>query len=664
MTDDRPGATTAPLFFQLSGPVQAWSDDESIAVGPPQRRAVLAMLLLAEGRVVSTDELVTGIWGEQPPPRTTAALQAHVSVLRRVLEPGRRPRETSRILLSVGRGYCLDLGGARVDLLVFRRRREAARAARAARDGGRTVALLTDALADWSGDALVGLPGPAAVTQRAVLQMERLAAFEDLLEALLIHEPSAIPVELGPTLREHPHRERLHALAIRVLHASGRRADALALYRDLRHRLVDDLGIEPGPQVRALQKAILVEDTTRTGELPAVSVPRPPGPLPGRSDATADAVSATQPVRVQPRPYPPAPPDVQPGVPQPGASQPDPFRPVRRAAGAPQVGSAQAARAGVPLLTVAPTVTWRSGLVGRDAALDALDGLLHRGQPQPVVVHGLPGVGTTAVAVGAVMRAQTRFPAGLHILDGATVPTPPAPGSLVVIDGVHSEAQLDHRLGAPQGAGVAMVQRLTADGVAVLVTGTDRLRRIIPAHRVEIAPLTDGESYALLVGHLGATRIRGQEAAVALLARSTLGLPAAVTACAEQLVARPTWTVADYVDDLCAQEEADPRWIVDVGLGPFVRHAYDALEPAAFGLLVECVAQVRPSGRSGLVEFERADVPVGGAAPDRAEATRLLAVLADHHLLAEFAPGRFRVPPAVRRYVRPLGRLAAAVPGA
>jgi DNA-binding SARP family transcriptional activator len=598
---DHQHAAALPLRFVLAGPVQAWFREEPIALGPPQRRALLATLLLGAGRVIGPELLVDAIWGAEPPANPQSAVQAHVSVLRRILEPGRAPREESRVLRSVGRGYLLDVVGMEVDLFLFRHRLAAARAAGADGSLERAAGLLRTALDGWDGIALTGLPGPMAEVNRVALREERLAAFEELGELELTRGRAEVrTVELHRLLRENPHRERLHGLRIRGLYQEGRRAEALALYAELRARLVADLGIEPGPELRAMQRQILAEDALSTADLPVIPLRGPVAP--------------------------------------PGTS---PFRPAEGC------GDARSFRAPDTLPATVPD------LVGRDRVLDRLFALLVPAAPRPVVLHGPPCVGTTAVALAAAARVAGRFAGEAHLVtSGRTVQGALPGGSLLVLDGVHGEPDLDERLGTTPGAGISAVARLVAAGTTVLVTGTYRMRRLTPVQRVQVDPLTFEQSWQLFARHVGHDRVDREPAVVGELLRRIGGLPLMLVANATQLDSRPSWSVAEYCRDLAAQQAADPDWIHDLGIGPFLGHSFAAVDQDALEVLCAGALLDRP-------EFTRDAVRPLCPVQDRQQLITRLARLVDHHLLAEPGPGTYRFHPLVREYTLALGRTPA-----
>ncbi|MEV2277062.1 BTAD domain-containing putative transcriptional regulator [Nocardiopsis sp. NPDC049922] len=265
------------MRFGVLGPLAVWTDDgEPVRVRDTKVRALLAALLLAEGRMVTVDHLVDALWGDTPPARPAAVLQARVSQLRGVLdraEPGARALVRYR-----APGYLLpadDVDAVRSTSLV-----------RESRDGvdPRTrVDLLTRALDLWRGPALAEFAdGETARPVVARWEEERVAAVEERAEALIdLGEYAAVAAELADVVDRHPFRERLHAARIRALYGAGRQGEALTAYERLRARLADELGVDPGPDLVALHRALLDQDPA----LDRVTVAdAPPGNLPAPGD--------------------------------------------------------------------------------------------------------------------------------------------------------------------------------------------------------------------------------------------------------------------------------------------------------------------------------------------------------------------------------------------
>jgi DNA-binding SARP family transcriptional activator len=248
--------------FTLLDSVSARREGTDIVLGPPQRRAVLAVLLINAGGAVGTEQLIDAVWGDCPPDKAPATLQVHVSALRRALEADRRPHEPSRVIRSVDRGYLIDPDDIDVDVFHFRRDITEADHARTRGDLVRATELLRSALGAFHTTALPGLPGPFATQQRDVLVEQRLAAWLDLVDLDLVNQPdTTVDHDLTELVAAHPYHERLLATHIRLLHHNGRRADALAAYASARGTLIADLGVEPGAELRRLQRRLLAGDT-------------------------------------------------------------------------------------------------------------------------------------------------------------------------------------------------------------------------------------------------------------------------------------------------------------------------------------------------------------------------------------------------------------------
>ena len=236
------------LRVGVLGPLRAWLSDRELPPGPPRQQAVLGMLALRAGRVVSRDELVDAVWGQQAPASAEGGVHTYVAGLRRLLEPGRSRRGPGQVLATAGTGYVLRLNPEKVDAIVFERGLQLGRRMRAAGDLSQTIAALEAALAEWYGSAFAGVPGPFATAERVRLAELRSAAAEERADVLLElgrHE-QAVP-ELAALVAEHPLRERMRGLLMIALYRCGRQAEALRTFHDARRVLGDELGIDPGP---------------------------------------------------------------------------------------------------------------------------------------------------------------------------------------------------------------------------------------------------------------------------------------------------------------------------------------------------------------------------------------------------------------------------------
>ncbi|GAA5199749.1 hypothetical protein GCM10023322_76070 [Rugosimonospora acidiphila] len=261
----------------MLGPVRARLGGVELDLGAPQQRTVLAMLLLREGAVATLGELIEGLWGPEPPRSAIASIRTYMSRLRSVLDDAGAGMDTR--VDSVRGGYVLHTLHHAVDVSRFQR--HTARGAEAARRGDwlTTVAEHGAALKLWHGQPLVGALGPYVEGQRLRLQQLAAAARVDLFRAMvgLGRYGEALP-ELAAMAAAHPLREDLQGLLMTALYGSGRVAEALQQYQQTRRALIDDLGIEPGVQLREVHQRILAGDLTL-----AAAVSGPPAPA-GRTD--------------------------------------------------------------------------------------------------------------------------------------------------------------------------------------------------------------------------------------------------------------------------------------------------------------------------------------------------------------------------------------------
>jgi DNA-binding SARP family transcriptional activator/ABC-type transport system substrate-binding protein len=249
-----------PARFGVLGPLLAEIEGRPLPLSGRKQEALLALLLLGANRAVSKASLIDGLWGERPPASADHALETHVSRLRRNLggAASRLRTETS--------GYRLEVGESEFDLDTFGRLFDDGRAAAAQGDPDDAARLLRDALAVWRGPALAGMEEPFAELERGRLEEVRLTALEERIDAdLLRGEAAAIVPELRMLVGEHPFRERLRSQLMLALYRAGRQADALEAYAETRRRFVDELGIEPGAELRELEQAVLRQDPALAG---------------------------------------------------------------------------------------------------------------------------------------------------------------------------------------------------------------------------------------------------------------------------------------------------------------------------------------------------------------------------------------------------------------
>jgi predicted ATPase/DNA-binding SARP family transcriptional activator len=265
--------------FQVLGPLQARADGGPIGLGGPKQRALLAELLLHRGEVLPRDHLVDAVWGEDAPASAQASLQVYVHGLRKALGPER--------IETHGNGYRVHLEQDELDLERFERlvergarRLAEGRPADAEEDLGRALAL-------WSGPALADVADqPVAAAAGPRLEELRLRALELRNDArLAVGAHDEVLSGLDELIAAQPYRERFREQQILGLYRAGRQKDALDAYRETRRVLVDELGVEPGPALQELERAILRQDASLAAPAAPVrltSLPAPPTPLVGR----------------------------------------------------------------------------------------------------------------------------------------------------------------------------------------------------------------------------------------------------------------------------------------------------------------------------------------------------------------------------------------------
>src|SRR5262252_4986049 len=225
--------------FRLLGPIEALVDGREAALGAPKQRALFALLLVNRGRVVTADQLVDGLWGENPPASAVQSLQVYVHGLRRAVGGER--------IETAGRGYRVVVGDGELDLDRFERSLDRGRAALEAGRADDALDELREGLAIWRGPALAGLPEEirrAAEAER--LDELRLTALELHIDAeLACGRHDAVVAELEALTAEHSYREKFLEQRLLALYRCGRQAEALEVYRNAREVLAEELGLDP-----------------------------------------------------------------------------------------------------------------------------------------------------------------------------------------------------------------------------------------------------------------------------------------------------------------------------------------------------------------------------------------------------------------------------------
>jgi DNA-binding SARP family transcriptional activator/tetratricopeptide (TPR) repeat protein len=579
--------------IRLLGPVEVVRDGTARPVPGLRRRAILAVLALRRGEVVSTDRLIGTVWGDAAPPTVANTLQQHVSQLRQVL--GDRSAIRAR-----PPGYVLDVGDEPTDVAAAER---LIRQATGETEPALRVPHLRAALALWRGPSLADVADLPWLDEQAMrLDLLRVQARRALVEAgLAAGEHAALLPDLEELVADHPFEEQLHGQLMLALYRAGRQADALAAYRRLRDRLRDELGIEPTPAVRELETALLRQD-------PALAPAAPPAPVPVRVPAQLPAAVPAFAGR---------------------AAELAALDEVLGQGGIVAVSGS----AGVGKTTLA--VHWAHRVAGRfpDGQLYVnLRGFGPEGTvPDPAeAVRGfLDAFGVPGPRIPAGLDAQTALYRSL--LAGKRV--------LVLLDNARDVAQVRPLLpGAP--------------GCLVLVTSRNQLTPLVAAEGARplgLDLLSPAEAGDLLARRLGAARVAAEPAAVEEIVARCARLPLALGIAAAQAAIRPGFPLAalaaqlrDAAGGLDAFDGGDPGSDVRVVLS----WSYRALTaPAArlFRLLgVHPGPDVAVPAAASLAGVSRREVRV------------LLAELTQANLLTEPRPGRYAAHDLLRAYAAEL----------
>lgn len=578
----------------MLGPVRAWLDGVALPSGSPQQRALLAALLLRDSRTATAQELLDAMWGEDPPPHALAVLRTYASRLRKVLEPGLLVSESGGYAIRLHRPEDLDLGIARG---------LAAQAERARAAGDRALARtqLNRALELWDGEPLAGVPGPFAESQRTRLVEWRLQLLETRLDLDLEsgHHAEAVS-ELTALTDAHPLRERLRELLMLALYRSGRQAEALAVYADTRRFLANELGVEPRPELSALQQRILRADVelARGGE-PASAPPSiqvRPAQLPATVPYFTGAANRIHELS-----------DILTG-----------------AEGRIMAVSAVAGMGGVGKTTLAVHVAHVARPHFPDGQLYADLGGSGPRPAEPAAVLGafLRALGTPDAVIPD--SADERAALYRSTLDGRRV--------LVLLDNARDAAQVRSLLpGAP--------------GCAALITSRARMTGLPEAHLVDLDIMSPEEAIQLFVRIAGAERVEAEREAVGDVVAACGFLPLAICIAASRLAARRTWTVSVLAAKLTDERRRlDELQTGDLAVKATFELGYGQLEPV----------QARAFRLLGLAEGPDLSLSAAAALLDLPEpdAEDVLETLVDFSLLESTAPGRYRFHDLVRLYAR------------
>ncbi|MFE9561575.1 BTAD domain-containing putative transcriptional regulator [Streptomyces sp. NPDC006487] len=557
--------TPDSVVFRLLGPLQVTGLGGPVRVPPGRQEVILAALLLEANRVVSTDYLVDLIWDDEPPDTARTQVQICVSRLRKLFSTAVIPAA----ITTRPPGYVLKTEGDLVDAALFARTVAEARALAKQGALGGAAELLRTASELWQGDCLSGVSSETLRSKALQLDEERLTVAETRIGLELeLGRHHQLVGEIQLLVRVHPLRERLRGQLMLALYRSGRQAEALESYRVGRELLVEELGLEPGSELRALESAILageVAPPSRPGAGGYGAESADPGTGTGAAQASAGPSAAA------PVPAPAVPAAVTAGVTAgdaPGSERPAPLPPAL-----PPVPGAASYREEIPRQLPADT----SDFVGDEDRIGRIERTLLGEGGRAVglaVVVGKPGTGKSTLATHIAHRlSEGGFPDGQLYCDLRGTGTPATssevlgrflralgiPGA-VIPESQDERAEMYRTLMASRRVLVVLDDAASESQIrpllpgscscAVLVTSRVRLTGLPGAHRVELDVMSTEHALELLVRVIGEDRVKREGVAAEALIRTVGGLPLALRIVAARLAARPHWTLASMVHRL------------------------------------------------------------------------------------------------------------------
>lgn len=604
------------LHFRILGPLAVTDGESRVPVGGARQRTILALLLLSPDRVVSVDTMVDVVWHGRPPATARTQIAICIAALRKTF---RAQGVDEEIIATAHPGYQLNTTGHDIDVVDFGRLVQEAELAAGEGRTAESAHAYAQALGLWRGPALTGVTGQLVEDEAGRLEEFRLNVSDDstLVQLELGRHQELVP-ELAAVVREHPLRERTRHHLMLAQYRSGRRAEALETFRDARRHFIDELGLEPGPDLQELHDAILADDPSL-----AVVTAEPVNPSRERTATSEDVVIIPSEL----------PPDV-------------------------------------------------AGFAGRAAELAALDTLMTGTREENVtpvgLITGVAGVGKTGLAMRWAHRVADRFPDGKlfadlraydehyeatattevlgRLLRSLGVPSQQIPAGpeeraslyrsvlasrsvLIVLDNVRTLAQIRPLL---PGSGKC----------CVLVTSREQLGLVTSPQRarVHLGALSEPEALQLLGHVVGTGRIAAMHADAVRLTELCDRLPLALRIAAARLASKPHWTVRHLV----ARLSDERRRLDELSQGESQVRAgfalsYRYLPPEAAKLY----------RRIGLLEAPDFTAWVGGALLDIdvLEAERLIEHLVDAQFLEVIgidATGqlRYRFQSLLRLYAR------------
>jgi DNA-binding SARP family transcriptional activator len=616
------------MRFRLLGPLEVRAGDEWLGIGAPKWRSVLAALLINAGQIVPVEVLINEVWGDAPPTKAGNLISIYVLRLRRLLGDA-----DSTLLVTRAPGYQLRLASADTDVQLFETLVRDGRRAYAAGDPAGAAGHLAEALALWHGSPLADVPPTPLVEAEAERLAElRLDAAELRIAAELAcgSHAQVIP-ELRRLLADHPLREGLWLLLMRALDGAGRHAEALDAYGQARTVIADELGVDPGAELRQLYADMLAHDemlAKQSGEAPGTISAGTVRPSPGPPElaATESEVPRSAPTPAQ------LPADV-------------------------------------------------ADFTGRGEQVDHLCDLLSgtgadgdSGAVRIALVAGSGGLGKTSLAVHAAHRVRGIFPGGQLYVDllGAT-PHPLTAADVLArflrdlgVDGREIPVDEDERAARYRtvlaGRQVLVVLDNARDAAqvrpllpgtascAVLVTTRSRMPDLASTRLVDLDVLDDDEALTLFTRVVGDERAAAEPEATAELLLACAGLPLAIRICAARLTTRSGWTIRTMANRLRdTRRRLDELRVGDLAVRASFQVSFTSLPASAHPDGIAPADAFRMLGLwSGPSISSAAAAALFGTAEE--PAADALEALVDARLLESTSPDRYKFHDLLRVY--------------
>ena len=685
------------MRFRILGPLEVLSPEGWTAISAPKWRSLLAVLLLRHGQLIPTETLIDELWGDSPPSTANNLVSIYVHRLKKVIGDTQ-----GKDLLFRAPGYMLRISDQDLDHQVFELLVKNGRGALEGSDAHRAAALLSEALGLWRGPLLADVPRTQLLdTQADRAEESRLDATELRIEAdLACGRAARVIAELRGLVAEHPLREGFWALLMRALEAAGRRAEALDTYSQAQQVISDQLGIDPGAELRRLFAELLAADSTtatrsvspassRTDAPPRKSPDKrtpgsPAAPGPPRPESKTAAVpapalgAAAKPASADsPGATGSQVPEVQEGATQPDDAEADAPGSIGigtfagMAAVTPTAEAPPKAAAAGPAPVPAQLPADIGDFTGRETHVAHLSALLlgttkgsNPGAVRIAVVNGAAGLGKTTLAVHAAHQVSAQFPDGQLYVDllGASAQSA-APGEVLArflrdlgVSGDKLPTRDDERAALYRttltGRRVLIVLDNAKDAAqvrpllpgtascAVLVTTRNRTPDLASIRYVDLNVLEDPEALELFSRIVGEERAAAEPDATAEILVACAGLPLAVRICAARLAARRNWQIATLAARLRnEQRRLDELKIGDLEVRSSFRVSYDSLIKPRRGLDPARAFRLLGLWQGESISLQAAAALLGEADDDVAET---LESLVDVNLLESPAPDWYR----------------------